>query len=254
MTPRLRIPLIGVAVALALLAGACAKPGGEQQNTGNGSGEGQIGEAPTGGLGPGSAPDPVPTVTTPSEDLPATPMPTDGPSVILTINPGLLLAWPSPPDCIAHDPNNVRIVASTGLWQIADGSHYLLAYKREVDAQAGLALAKAYKEHCFIGRNNTRPDREAYIIDYWLSPVVSSPAIVAPDCLKHDPAQIKAFDRGSIGWRVEAGSEAIAIFDTKADADKAVLVYKHYNRHCYIGRDYSGPDRRKYITFWFASV
>jgi hypothetical protein len=247
MTPRLRIPLIGVAVVLALLVGACAKPGGQQQqNAANGSGEGQLGEAPAGGLGPGAVPDPVPTVPS---DVPAAPAPTT-----LPVPPAPVLPWPSPPDCISHSPANVTILTTSGLWQIVDGSHALLAYKTAADAQAGLALAKAYKQHCFIGRNNTRTDRENYIIDYWLSPVMSSPAITAPDCLSHDPALIKAVDRGSLGWGVQAGPESISIFDTKADADQAVLVYKHFNRHCYIGRDYSGADRRKYITTWFATV
>ena len=32
----------------------------------------------------------------------------------------------------------------------------------------------------------------------------------------------------------------IAVFDTKADAEDGVLVLKHYNRHCYLGRGYTG--------------
>jgi hypothetical protein len=29
---------------------------------------------------------------------------------------------------------------------------------------------------------------------------------------------------------------------------------KHYNRHCYLGRGYTGSDRQKYIYNWFATV
>jgi hypothetical protein len=29
---------------------------------------------------------------------------------------------------------------------------------------------------------------------------------------------------------------------------------KHYNRHCYIGRGYTGADRLNYISNWFATV
>jgi len=33
-----------------------------------------------------------------------------------------------------------------------------------------------------------------------------------------------------------------------------LLVFKHFNRHCYLGRGYSGSDRLKYIYEWFATV
>jgi hypothetical protein len=50
-------------------------------------------------------------------------------------------------------------------------------------------------------------------------------------------------------------SEAVKLLDTKADADNAVLVMKHYNRHCYIGRgNGKATTFDDYITNWFAAV
>jgi hypothetical protein len=148
----------------------------------------------------------------------------------------------------------IKYTASSTLWQVMSGGSALLAFKQSSDATAGLALVKAYKKICFIGRDNTRTDRMRYIMTYWMDPVQNSPAITNPDCLPHTPSQLVATDAGSLGWRVEAGGESIALFDTKADAENAILVMKHYNRHCYIGRSYSGADRLNYITDWFASA
>jgi PKD repeat protein len=162
------------------------------------------------------------------------------------------LTWPSPPDCISHNPANVIIkYTAPDLWQVVDGGHALLAYRRQVDAEDGLALAKSYRLHCFIGRDNTRPDRYSYIMDYWRDAVVPTPNIPNPDCLPHEPNSLYVENLGATGWRVRSSYELIEILDTKQDADDAILVMKHYNRHCYIGRGYTGADRLQYITEWF---
>jgi hypothetical protein len=259
MTLRASLPRIAVGTLLtltiAVVAAGCGSKSGADNNASGDTGTGQIGEAPGGGQGPA----PTPIATPPVEEEPPAPEPTVGPvgpSIILTLNPGLIVPWPSSPDCVSYDPTtaSIKYTASLTLWQIVTSNSTPLAFKRQVDAEAGLALVKAYKKHCFIGRGNTRPDRARYIMDYWLEPVQNSPAITSPDCLPHTPSQLLATDAGSLGWRVEGGSESIALFDTKADADNAILVMKHYNRHCYIGRGYTGADRLNYISNWFATV
>lgn len=258
MTIRSRtIGSLFIVFALAAPVAGCASGSGSDPQ---GGGTGALGEAPAGGqgaAGEGSESTPTPTPAPPEEEVPADPTPGPGGTVtfpILTLNPGVLLGWPSPADCTSHNPATVTIMSNGDLWQVVDGSHYLLAYKREVDAQAGLALARAYKKHCFIGRNNSRPERHRYIMDYWLEPVPPAPAIASPDCLPHVPGDLIVKAYGD-AWRVESTTgEAIHLFDTKADAENAVLVMKHYNRHCYIGRGYTGTDRLLYITDWFASV
>ena len=37
----------------------------------------------------------------------------------------------------------------------------------DLDAEAALALAQQHNYQCFIGRNNRRPDRIRYIVQYW---------------------------------------------------------------------------------------
>jgi hypothetical protein len=264
--------VLGLLIALVLAApvAGCARKSDPQ--AGDNPAAGQLGEAPGAGDGAGGpgtepdpatdpsdpSPDPTPEVSpeVPPEEEPPGPDPGPIGPIVVTFDPGLLLPWPSPADCTSHNPAtlSIKYTASGPLWQVVDGNHALLAYKREVDAKAGLALAKAYKKHCFIGRNNTRADRFLYIMDYWLDPVAPSPAITNPDCLSHNPGNLSVVDLGATGWGVRDGAKSIAVFDTKADADKGVLVLKHYNRHCYVGRGYTGADRIKYITNWYASA
>jgi hypothetical protein len=258
-SPRATRTIAGLFVALVLTAFAagCASKANPDNNASGSTGSGQLGEAATAGGQGVNDPAPTPIPTPPVDEVPATPAPVLSPGIILTINPGLLLPWPSSPDCISYDPSiaSIKYTAATSLWQVVSGGSALLAFKQSADADAGLALVKAYKKICFIGRNNARPDRIRYIMTYWTDPVSSAaPAITNPDCLPHVPSELVVKDVGTLGWRVEAGSEALALFDTKADADNAVLVMKHYNRHCYIGRSYSGADRLNYITDWFATM
>jgi hypothetical protein len=244
---------------------ACVvRPSPQQPNAGaTDAGQGQLSTAtssPTPTPGPPTDPPTDPTDT--PEDDPG-PILTVLPTFILTLPPGVFLPWPSPADCNDHDPNNLTILhsgsGSSELWQIADGSHYLLAYKRQVDADAGLALAKSFRKHCFIGRATplSDPDRPRFVMDYWLDPVPGAAPIPNQDCIPHDPANLVVETitfNGATRYRVRDTTSLIAIFYTQADADNAVKVMKHYNRNCYVGRGYSGPDRLQYITNWFANA
>jgi len=72
--------------------------------------------------------------------------------------------------CVPFDPATLTIaeVESTGRWRLqrGDGAILKLFVDRE-DAEAGLAVARAHTQLCYIGKSNTRPDREKYIMEYW---------------------------------------------------------------------------------------
>ncbi len=76
----------------------------------------------------------------------------------------------SPEDCIGHDPARLEIVdlGAQG-WRLQEGSHWMLLLDNQSDAEDALMLAKRYNAHCFIGRDNTRPNRSDYIFEYWES-------------------------------------------------------------------------------------
>ncbi len=67
-----------------------------------------------------------------------------------------------------YNPANLRIVnEGTSGWLLTDGVSRMLMLNDEADAKDALALAKRYTNQCFIGRDNTRPNRQDYIVDYW---------------------------------------------------------------------------------------
>jgi len=247
-----------------LIAFALAAPlAGCNSGSGSTGGTGSLGDAP-GNAGNNNAPDDpqapsttTPPVAPPAEDTPADETPDPGVTTlnpIITVAPPLLLPWPSPADCVPHNPATVAKQYASGLWLVVDGSHSLMAFKQSSDADQGLALAKAFKKHCFIGRGNGMPEPHRYIMDYWLEPVNGAAPVPDPDCVSFNPDNLTVHDLGATGWRVQDGSHYIIILATKADAEDAVKVMKHYNRSCYVGRSYTGTDRLEYIVNWWANA
>ena len=71
-------------------------------------------------------------------------------------------------DCIKYNPYNLQIedLGDKG-WRLRDGSNWMQILDNRDDAEAALALAQQHNYQCFIGRNNRRPDRKNYIVEYW---------------------------------------------------------------------------------------
>ena len=71
-------------------------------------------------------------------------------------------------DCIPYSVAGLQIVdlGMTG-WRLTDGFSAMLILDNQADAQAALAMANRHSNQCFIGRNNHRPNRSTYIIEYW---------------------------------------------------------------------------------------
>lgn len=72
-------------------------------------------------------------------------------------------------DCIPYDPNGLAIEESLTGWTLVTGTSRLVILDTEADAQAVLTIARRHKALCFIGRQNKRPNRLAYIVQYWKS-------------------------------------------------------------------------------------
>jgi hypothetical protein len=71
-------------------------------------------------------------------------------------------------DCISYNRWNLRIVdeGASG-WLLTDGRSRLLVLADREDAERALDLARRNSRQCFIGRDNTRPNRQDYILGYW---------------------------------------------------------------------------------------
>ena len=72
--------------------------------------------------------------------------------------------------CVPYDPLGLKIEQSgKGTdWRLirADGAIFKVFADRE-DALAGLAVALEHTQLCYIGKSNTRTNRQDYIMEYW---------------------------------------------------------------------------------------
>lgn len=81
---------------------------------------------------------------------------------------GLGVPAPGPADCIAYDRTSLTIEdLGSNVWRLVAAGAPMASFDGEADAQAGLALADAYGEQCFIGRDNSRTERIRYIREFW---------------------------------------------------------------------------------------
>jgi hypothetical protein len=75
---------------------------------------------------------------------------------------------PQAEDCIPYNTGALRLddLGPSG-WRLTDGVASMLVLDNPTDAQEALGLARRYSKQCFIGRDNARADRLAYIVQYW---------------------------------------------------------------------------------------
>ena len=81
---------------------------------------------------------------------------------------------PSPvEECLPFDGHALRVASGEGdeggakRWTLHQGRRNLAVFETEVAAYRALIVASQYSSHCFIGRDNTRPNRDAYIVEFW---------------------------------------------------------------------------------------
>jgi len=71
-------------------------------------------------------------------------------------------------DCTSYQAANVTVIAAgADGWRLVDGAHVLLTLDTAADGERARLVASAHTQLCVIGRDNSRPDRERYIFEYW---------------------------------------------------------------------------------------
>jgi hypothetical protein len=70
-------------------------------------------------------------------------------------------------DCIKYNPDSLQIEDAGEIgWRLVDGKIRLQTLDNREDAEAAMALAQQHTYQCFIGRDNRRPERIRYIVQY----------------------------------------------------------------------------------------
>jgi hypothetical protein len=70
---------------------------------------------------------------------------------------------PSPEDCVSYNSSNLTDVSKNGAWYVMDGQTSLQQFGSEADALAGLAVARAHHQECFVGRGKALQ----FLMEYW---------------------------------------------------------------------------------------
>jgi hypothetical protein len=121
----------------------------------------------------------------------------------------------------------------------------------KTDADAAKALAQGYTSHCFIGRNNSRPNRRDYIVEYWTGGSGQPGPIRPEDCISYQTTALRIVNDSTTGWSLVAGKAQLLILDNQQDATNALALAKHFTKQCFIGRANTRPDRKAYIVqYW----
>ncbi len=231
-------------------SGAATTGGTDADNTGQ-AGGGDSGATP-GGTTTGT----TTTGTTTTGTATATPTSAPGTVTPTLIKPSIPpLISPSAEDCVGYNPANLTVQNAGAVgWRVVDGSHAMLVFDTESDAIDGVRVARGWRQMCFIGRANTRPDRYRYISYYWKTPS-GLPVGLAPhlDCVSYNPAKLAIRNNGAIGWTLVDDEQSLLLLDTAGDAGRARLVAAGSSQLCFIGRGNSRPDRYRYIVEYWRS-
>ena len=157
-------------------------------------------------------------------------------------------------DCVAYDPGSLRVHkldGDQGFAVASDPASPILTLDNESDARRGVSLARAFKKHCYLGRTSRRPNKNVYLIEYWLEPTGASLAIDGEQCFAYSRSALRVVENGAQGFSLADPPRRLLLADTKADAEK---IWEHAQQHsqmCFIGQGNRRPNQRDYIAqYW----
>ncbi len=73
-------------------------------------------------------------------------------------------------DCVAYAPAALRVVERSRSWPhmiLQDGTRALASFETLEGANRAREVARGAAQLCYIGRDNSRPNAEAFIMEYW---------------------------------------------------------------------------------------
>ena len=192
------------------------------------------------------------------EEVPvSTPSPDEVVAVATFVFP---VAQPASEDCVGYNPSNLTVTTSGDAWVLRDGSHGMVLFDTQADAEDGRRVARNWTKLCFIGRDNTEPDRYRYIVTYFTNPsgLPLGPAPETMDCIPYDPDDLAIYsgpahpaDPENEDWALHSGATPLLFLASEPDALRAEIVASDNTRLCVIGHGNDRPDPYRYRLFWW---
>jgi C1A family cysteine protease len=156
-------------------------------------------------------------------------------------------------DELPYDPRALRMVDEGARgWLLTDGRSRMKMFDNREDARNGLAVARRHTRHGFVGRDNPRPKRSTYLMEYWAgdSGLPYTP-LTKTDCIPYDPNNVVATDLDAQGWRINEGRHWMLMAHDLNDALAMLRIVERHTRMCFIGRGNARPNRDSYIMTYF---
>ncbi len=158
-------------------------------------------------------------------------------------------------DCFTYDASIWQIAEVTGGFQLNGALSGIAApifrFDTQTDASNGLAVFQRFSTYCFVGRDNARSNRTAYIFPYWLDATGRSTTVQPEDCEPYAPSTLNVASAGSSGWSLAAGGRQLMLLDTAADANEMLAVAQKYSNQCFIGRGNTRSTPSAYtLPYW----
>lgn len=157
-------------------------------------------------------------------------------------------------DCTVYDPGSLKVHKldnEQGFAVGGDPANPVLTLDTESDARRGLSLARAYKKHCYLGRTSRRPNKNLYLIEYWLEPTGAAAVVDGEQCFPYNRSALRVIENGAQGFSLADPPRRLLLADTKADAEK---IWEHAQQHsqmCYIGQGNRRANQRDYVAqYW----
>jgi hypothetical protein len=157
-------------------------------------------------------------------------------------------------DCTVYDPGSLKVHkldGNEGFAVASDPANPILTLDNENDARRGLSLARAFKKHCYLGRTSRRPNKNLYLIEYWLEPTGAAATVDGEQCFPYNRTALRVIENGAQGFSLADPPRRLLLADTKPDAEK---IWEHAQQHsqmCFIGQGNRRANQRDYIAqYW----
>jgi len=154
-------------------------------------------------------------------------------------------------DCLSYEPSLLVLKNEKKAgWAVQHHGQALLRFDKKNEAEQALALARRYKQHCYIGRRNNRPDSTQYYIEYWKGPSDVRTEIKKEECQPYTRDLLQVIETTK-DWELRAGTTFLVRAASKADADRVKAIASNHFAFCQIGHRNTRANHRLYmIQYW----
>ncbi len=137
-------------------------------------------------------------------------------------------------DCVRFNPETVQVEAFGSRFRLMDGSHALMVFDDEQEANQALEVMRHYQfnRSCYVGRPG--PSLQYFLVD----DQAPTGAMDGEDCVRFDPEQVDA-RRVQGSWKIVQNGQWLMDFaDARIQSYIALAIIRHhgFSHYCFVAR------------------